>query len=225
MKKFFLLLTVFFFGASLIKAETVTCYIDKYNYDTESYEAAFQSFTTELTVDENGVYTLADFFNSGCPVSWTLSPVEGVGYDNMTFADNCYYTPSDDTYKWFFDYTNNEYAVCKGFLEANSEDSVTFSYTYLEEEGDSYSEASAIEGYKCYSSINVYSQSDDTAYNNYYYISFYHNVDASSGIADAAVDENCPAEYYNLQGVRINNPSNGLYICRKGNATTKVYVK
>lgn len=34
-----------------------------------------------------------------------------------------------------------------------------------------------------------------------------------------------PAEYYNLQGVRVANPANGLYIVRQGNKTYKVLVK
>lgn len=45
----------------------------------------------------------------------------------------------------------------------------------------------------------------------------------TSGIEDIdAADENTPAEYYNLQGVRIENPTAGLYICRKGGKTSKV---
>lgn len=35
-----------------------------------------------------------------------------------------------------------------------------------------------------------------------------------------AADSN--VEYYNLQGVRVNNPANGLYILRQGNKVTKV---
>lgn len=33
------------------------------------------------------------------------------------------------------------------------------------------------------------------------------------------------AEYFNLQGVRVANPENGLYIVRRGNTVNKVYVK
>ena len=47
----------------------------------------------------------------------------------------------------------------------------------------------------------------------------------SSGIADITVDENAPVEFYNLQGVRVANPENGLYIRRQGNKATKVFVK
>ncbi|MBP3638650.1 MAG: hypothetical protein J6J20_02060 [Muribaculaceae bacterium] len=47
----------------------------------------------------------------------------------------------------------------------------------------------------------------------------------SDGIADITVDENAPVEYFNLQGVRVANPENGLYIRRQGNKATKVLVK
>lgn len=47
-----------------------------------------------------------------------------------------------------------------------------------------------------------------------------------SGVEDVTVsDENAPVEYYNLQGVRVNNPENGVYIRRQGNTVTKVLVK
>ena len=35
-------------------------------------------------------------------------------------------------------------------------------------------------------------------------------------------DENAPVEYFNLQGVRVENPANGLYIKRQGNKVAKV---
>lgn len=49
---------------------------------------------------------------------------------------------------------------------------------------------------------------------------------SNSGIEETVVsDENAPVVYYNLQGVRVENPSNGLYIKRQGNKATKVFVK
>lgn len=51
------------------------------------------------------------------------------------------------------------------------------------------------------------------------------NLSASSnietGITDINPDAN-DAEYYNLQGIRVDNPENGIYIRRQGNKTTKV---
>ncbi|MBD5203182.1 MAG: hypothetical protein HDS56_09175 [Barnesiella sp.] len=48
-----------------------------------------------------------------------------------------------------------------------------------------------------------------------------------AGINNITVDnnQNAPVEYFNLQGVRVENPSAGLYIRRQGNQTIKVLVK
>lgn len=35
-------------------------------------------------------------------------------------------------------------------------------------------------------------------------------------------DANAPVEYYNLQGIRVNNPENGIFIMRQGNTVKKV---
>jgi hypothetical protein len=33
-----------------------------------------------------------------------------------------------------------------------------------------------------------------------------------------------PAIYYNIQGIRVDNPTRGFYIVRRGNKVEKVYV-
>ena len=49
---------------------------------------------------------------------------------------------------------------------------------------------------------------------------------AFSGIYDIiADDENAPVEYFNIQGVRVDNPDNGIYIRRQGSKVSKVLVK
>jgi hypothetical protein len=53
----------------------------------------------------------------------------------------------------------------------------------------------------------------------------YPTADKGS-VGDVAVDESAaPVEYFNLQGVRVANPQNGLYIRRQGTKATKVLVK
>lgn len=47
----------------------------------------------------------------------------------------------------------------------------------------------------------------------------------STGAVDLVVDENAPAEYYNLQGVRVYDPAGGLYLVRKGGKVSKVMIK
>ena len=52
-------------------------------------------------------------------------------------------------------------------------------------------------------------------------------VDVTTAIETVAADfdENAPVEYYNLQGVRVANPANGIFIKRQGNKVEKVLVK
>jgi hypothetical protein len=50
-------------------------------------------------------------------------------------------------------------------------------------------------------------------------------VTDESTIESVGIDVSADAEYYNLQGVRIDNPSKGLYIRKQGNKVEKVFVK
>lgn len=54
---------------------------------------------------------------------------------------------------------------------------------------------------------------------------FYVFYTPGAGVADVMVDENAPVEYYNLQGVRVNAPENGIFIRRQGNKVEKIMVK
>lgn len=47
----------------------------------------------------------------------------------------------------------------------------------------------------------------------------------AGGVGSVAADENGAPVYYNLQGVRVANPENGLYIKVEGSKTTKMLVK
>ena len=58
-------------------------------------------------------------------------------------------------------------------------------------------------------------------------ISVNYKKAASSGITAPAISEDTevPAEYFNLQGIRVANPANGLFIKRQGKTATKVFIK
>jgi hypothetical protein len=45
------------------------------------------------------------------------------------------------------------------------------------------------------------------------------------GVEAVVVDENAPTIYYNLQGVKVANPENGVFIKVQGNKASKVLVK
>lgn len=52
------------------------------------------------------------------------------------------------------------------------------------------------------------------------------NFSGETGVEDIIADENNgEVEFFNLQGVRVANPENGVYIRRQGNKATKVLVK
>lgn len=57
------------------------------------------------------------------------------------------------------------------------------------------------------------------------WIEITYTKEGSTGIDEVSADTDVPAEYYNLQGVRVNNPENGVYIMRQGANVQKVYVK
>lgn len=48
---------------------------------------------------------------------------------------------------------------------------------------------------------------------------------ANSGIENITVDENAPVEYYNLQGIKVENPESGMYIRRQGGKAQKVIIR
>ena len=48
------------------------------------------------------------------------------------------------------------------------------------------------------------------------------NFTASAGLDSVMVDADAPVEYFNLQGIRVENPENGVFIRRQGTTVTKV---
>ncbi len=48
---------------------------------------------------------------------------------------------------------------------------------------------------------------------------------APAGVDAVVADTEAPVEYFNLQGIRVAQPENGLYIRRQGSTVTKVLVK
>ena len=45
------------------------------------------------------------------------------------------------------------------------------------------------------------------------------------GIESVLSNDDCEAEYYTLTGVKVENPANGIFICKKGSKTEKVILR
>lgn len=57
------------------------------------------------------------------------------------------------------------------------------------------------------------------------YIDFNVKQEGLSAISDITADDDLPVEYFNMQGVRVDNPSTGVYIRRQGSRVTKVIIR
>lgn len=57
-----------------------------------------------------------------------------------------------------------------------------------------------------------------------YFFSDYVNVDPAA-VSTIEPDNDAPAEYFTLQGVRVSNPSDGIFIRRQGDRAEKVLLK
>lgn len=63
-----------------------------------------------------------------------------------------------------------------------------------------------------------------------HYLIYINNIKIESvltttGIGDVEIDGDAKVEYYDLQGVRVENPAPGIYIVRKGDSVSKVLVR
>lgn len=73
--------------------------------------------------------------------------------------------------------------------------------------------------------VFTYGSSEDDGSDTWEIKNFYVKGDKESGVENVEIDANAPAEYFNLQGVRVENPANGLYIVRQGNKVTKQVIR
>ncbi len=69
--------------------------------------------------------------------------------------------------------------------------------------------------------LGIHANSPQNHY-NMYFKNFRIEALVLSGIDDVEADEDAEAEYYNLQGIRVANPTHGIYIMRRGSVVSKV---
>lgn len=69
--------------------------------------------------------------------------------------------------------------------------------------------------------LGIHATSPQNHY-NMYFKNFRIEALVLSGIDDVEADEDAETEYYNLQGIRVDNPTHGIYIMRRGSVISKV---
>lgn len=227
MKKFFTLLGGLLIASNLnVKAEDLTVS----NHDEESSVTVdiknANSYVTELTKDADGNWTLADFLESGVPFSFKFEKPEAVG-DKAAITitsnfkadgDYCYLLDSDDKsiQGKIFNYQGKgaEIALFDPYIYN------TLSYSYVK------SLDAATDGYEYKATFTVRA-TDENSKSYTLYLSFSFNEPQNGDTSSASVVsvENAPVEYFNLQGVKMADPSNGIFIRKQGSKTSKVVIR
>ncbi len=65
-------------------------------------------------------------------------------------------------------------------------------------------------------------QTADLTLSNYGIYNFNGFTGQTASVIETVANDNTPIEYYNMQGIKVENPQKGIYIKRQGSHTTKV---
>ena len=221
MKKFFTLaavaLTLPVFQAA---GENVTVHV----YNLEQTVEVAEPFTADFTKGEDNVYTLSSIFGSEGVIKFV--PDHDYSNGAGTQFDIIIKNPVEE----------GTGSSAQAYIPGNDEGYLTVSPKPIDNRIPtplSWFSVNTIES-RIY--INDSEKGNHVAircrgYNGGYksfYITFdYENK--SSGIEDIVIDtetdDNAPVEYYNIQGVRVQNPSTGIYIKRQGKKVSKIIIR
>lgn len=110
-------------------------------------------------------------------------------------------------------------------------DATTKNFTITDAKDDTLS------GYQKFTQVTI--PEDTNEYNVFGFVSYYQakgedapkvqfypiNFVDAAGVAGVAIDSNAPAEYYTIDGLRVAQPSEGIYIVRHGSVVKKVIIR
>lgn len=172
-------------------------------------------YYTDLYEYEDGTIQVVDFMGDGLSGDvWIKGDADAGILDVLNaWVVNLGDEEEPDYYKYLFvkDQENNSWI---GYWTFDGDDSwyVEGDPTYVEDPAEQYNNLAAFD------------VMDDV---NYDYESIFILWDkVADGVSSvAAEEENAPVEYYNLNGVRIENPISGIYIVKQGSKVTKQVIR
>ncbi len=218
--------------AEVIKTIDVTVDFDEAYYypdynDEEKYsEIALKSFDAQLQFMSDGTYTLKNIFGTDYSISYSVSNFNPKNVAKVNFIGNIKVDEGYEAYPYFRT-PDNKYMTDQVEGEDGEKMSVDYlsgyvdpDYTYVYK----CTEEQLAEGYdQYYVYLNVSGYVGDTGSIDMTLVFGYN--DTSTSVSNVEINANAPVEYYNLQGVRIADPSNGIFIRRQGNKTSKIAIK
>ncbi|MDE6497564.1 MAG: hypothetical protein K2L21_02765 [Muribaculaceae bacterium] len=204
-----------FTGANRIKSAVIT--------NVEFDEV--QNYTAEYATD--GSYTLTmtmhdDYWDEDVKSVLYYTPLDENG-SYKTVVVNTYYEDGDT--EPYMSETTTETGKYDAYGLILLEEMTYGDGTYEEVEDLTVGtvEYDTENGYPLTWTVQVYDPDEDEMYNQ---LRAEYSDYINAGVADAIVDADAPVEYFNLQGMRINEPAAGqVVIRRQGNKATKIFVK
>ena len=182
----------------------------------------FDGFESEFVHNADGSYTIENFLNSGAPLTFVTTPIVADSYNDISFVGNV--DTEQNSGIAFIKNLDGTDASIKVFNTNGT--TLELERAYVAQDGYSYIYATTTEEGLTYSGSIYASGFVDGWDDNAFYVTFDFDDNTFSGIdtIDNDSTNNC-VEYFNLQGVRIDNPENGIYIRRQGSKVSKVMVK
>ncbi|WP_444302628.1 BspA family leucine-rich repeat surface protein, partial [Leyella stercorea] len=177
--------------------------LDVSNFDTKNVTYMFCMFQgcinlTSLDVsnfDTQNVTNMGGMFN-GCI---NLTSLDLSNFDTQNVTDMRYM-----------------FAACRTLATIYASDK--FVTTACSEDGEMFSDCKKLVGAVPYDPNRIGKEMAN-------YTTGYFTYKAASGIDAVSATDNIAAEYYDVNGRRLNAPQKGINIVKRGNITTKVLVK
>lgn len=209
-------------GAVSANAEAISLYF----YD-ENNNVFGDPQVTEISMDEDGNFVISDFLYCEAPLCFNFQ-VPAVGdYSDISFTG---FIDDSEGFPYIMN-AEGEYPTCWLQNVPGTEKEWTPIYwPYVADKGYSYVSRYDLtdpknEGYKEYEGCIFVSGTDSE--NDYFpWVAVYfdfdmpepNRVESLSGASDGKV------EFFDLNGHRIDNPTDGIFIRRQGNKTSKVFL-
>lgn len=219
MKKLFTLALSFMATVAVSHAEVLT--FNVYDSDSQTY---CQDFQSEFTINANGTYTIENFVNSGQPLSFTIG--------DMVDDTNYGITLTGDNIELYSDYSmgyllDGDGGYSTGIVYDESGTATNLNYLFIYYGMYSTLTPTVADGVRTYDGMINFTGFLDSGDDSPYYYAYFSFTDPTYDSIKSVTtnDENAPVEYYNLQGMRISNPENGIFIRRQGSKTSKVTIK
>lgn len=225
---------------------------ENYNKIAQDFETELYYAELDDLFEING-WVIDNYMNSGRWLAFTLSDFDADGYAEVGFLDNaevchtvgysgyyafnrgsgyivCYAWPLDGPAQ--ADDPNKDYAIKvqrTHLYDTEQSEWASMAWKEKDENGVEQTYVSICAyAYTNYGEANqAYFDGGTGTY--YYYVDFMlpneESGDTTGVTSVKKEDADAPVEYFNLQGVKVDNPENGVFIRRQGSKTSKVFIK